>query len=61
MARPKKTAMDYQSVTIRFPKDILEACRSEAEKEHRSLNEQLLHFTWQCLTKKCHERLPISG
>ncbi len=42
MARPKTTAATYKSLMLRLPEPMLEACKSRAEKERRSLNAQLL-------------------
>jgi hypothetical protein len=49
MPRPKKNAVTYQSVTIRFPQEILAKCHTHAEEQDRSLNEQLLHVVKQWL------------
>jgi hypothetical protein len=49
MARPKKNAVTYQSVTIRFPREILAQCHTHAAAQDRSLNEQLLHVVKQWL------------
>ena len=40
---PAATALTYDQVSIRFPKDIMATCRTIAAEEDRSLNEQLLH------------------
>lgn len=51
MARPKTTT-GYQTVSIRFPKEILEECRAYAAEQDRSLNEQILRFVRKSLEER---------
>ena len=55
MARPRTEAAQYQPVSIRFPKDVLEQCRTHAKKNTRSLNEQVLHVVKRWLEEKGEE------
>jgi hypothetical protein len=58
MARPRTAAADYQVVSVRFPKDIMDRCRQTAEQEDRSLNEQLLHIVKRWVADKIHNDAP---
>lgn len=53
MARPAKSAtITYQPMTLRFPKDMLDAIRDMAEEQDRSINEQTIHLLKQVLKKQ---------
>lgn len=52
MARPRTVMPNFQTITFRFPKDVLERCRHGAEQEDRSLNEQVLHIMKKWLSDK---------
>ena len=38
MPRPKTEAADYERLTLRLPKDVMEALRQAAADAHRPLN-----------------------
>lgn len=56
MARPRSVAETHQALSVRFPKEMLEALRKLAEQEDRSVNEQLVHITraWFAHKKEMH-------
>lgn len=43
MSRPKTEAATFKKLMLRLPVHVLEACKAKAEKEHRSVNAQILH------------------
>jgi Arc-like DNA binding domain len=61
MARPRTASADYQVVSVRFPKEILDQCRDEAAQQDRSLNEQLLHMVKRWLAAERHKSLLVGS
>jgi excinuclease UvrABC nuclease subunit len=56
---PRKTrteAATYQTVTLRFPKEMLASCRERAARERRSLNAELVLMIERCLEKSPHNK-----
>jgi hypothetical protein len=51
MSRPKTEAALYKKLMLRLPVDVLQACRTVAEKNCRSLNAQILYVLIQDLEK----------
>lgn len=43
MARHKTEAATYEKIMLRLPLDLLTFYKAEAEKEHRSLNAQIVY------------------
>jgi hypothetical protein len=49
MPRPKTEAADYERLTLRVPKDVMEALRQAAADAHRPLNTQAILLFRQIL------------
>jgi hypothetical protein len=49
MPRPKTEAADYERLTLRLPKDVMEALRQAAADAHRPLNTQAILLFRQIL------------
>lgn len=43
MAQPKKMASQFDALTVRFPKGMLDLLRAAAAKNDRSLNAEIVH------------------
>lgn len=54
MARPKTTVATYKKLMLRLPEDVLQACKTAAEKNHRSMNAQIVHVLIEDLEKEIH-------
>ena len=54
MPRPKTAAADYQRLTVRLPKDVLESLRAKAENIGRPLNTQIVRILRDGL-RKCRK------
>jgi hypothetical protein len=56
MPRPKTEAADYERLTLRLPKDVMEGLRQAAADAHRPLNTQAILLLRQILglTNKSH-------
>jgi hypothetical protein len=49
MPRPKTAAADYERLTLRVPKDVIDALRHAADEAHRPLNTQAILLLRQVL------------
>ena len=49
MPRPKTEAADYERLTLRLPKDVMEALRQAAAAAHRPLNTHAILLLRQIL------------
>jgi len=49
MPRPKTEAADYERLTLRVPKDVMEGLRQAAADAHRPLNTQAILLFRQVL------------
>jgi predicted HicB family RNase H-like nuclease len=45
MARSKTAAAEIESLTVRFPKELLQALRESAKANDRSLNQEIVNVT----------------
>jgi hypothetical protein len=59
VARPKSTAIDAKKLMLRLPAAVHQACHAAAEKDHRSMNAQILHILTEWIEKaqQSHARL----
>ena len=55
MARYKTEAADYEAITVRLPKNVMDFFRERAARERRSMNAELLVFIEKCMEKESHE------
>lgn len=55
MARYKTEAAEYEAITVRLPKNVMNFFRARAARERRSMNAELLVFIEKCMEKESHE------
>jgi hypothetical protein len=54
MARPLSEVSDYQAITIRIPRHIINEMRAVSEAEDRSLNQQIVRIIKRWYAEQPH-------